>query len=593
MIYENKKKVIKPNVVKKKFDPKYLLVMVIPLIVLVLGLMMKKATGPYWLGPNSDPSYQYLINSLHVLEGKTPSHFEHPGTTLQILGAVVFKSFHLFDDNTTIIKAVLAKPELYLNAVFLSMLIPFILILIGIGLYSCSKSQSIMFACLIQSTGLVFCKFYNIKIVLPPIVNINPEMLIIIVSFLCILTMLKLYFKESKKCLWESIAFGIICATGFISKTTFIPLLLLPFLLLPGLRQKIIFFITFIFSSIVFTLPARAAYSKMLYGFKGLAVHKNRFDYGAAEKSIIDADQFIANFISIFKFKPFWVVAVFASVIGMIVYSVLRQKDTFEYPEKYKKIFKYILAITLVSLGQILIVSKHYAAHYLIPAISLLGLLLGFYYLAIRQSQIKKSIVAFFLIAGICAQTAQAFVYYKNLSALHGDLYEFSKSVHKKYDKCQIINYYRASSQKFALFYGDSWGGKKEYSQILKQMYPGSYFYLSWDKDFRTFDKMVRLDSIDLERNCVMAYGSRNEKFDGFVDAQEMEFIRNEGISRIKKIASTESRLMFYAAKRFEGEKKYDKAFYAAYKAMQTGLPNIDKYVYELGSKAGVIGRKK
>ncbi|MBU0467539.1 MAG: hypothetical protein KJ736_00575, partial [Candidatus Omnitrophica bacterium] len=561
--------------------------------VLVLALMMKKATGPYWLGPNSDPAYQYLINSLHVLEAKTPSHFEHPGTTLQILGAIVFKSFHLLDDNTTIIKAVLTNPEIYLRAIFLSMLIPFILILIGIGLYSYSKSKSILFACLIQSTGLVFCKFYNIHIIMPPIVNISPEMLIIVASYLCVFLVLKLYFKESKKCLWESIAFGVVCALGFISKTTFIPVLLLPVVLLPGLRQKLIFFITFIFSSIVLTFPARAAYSKMFYGFKGLAINKYKFDYGAAEKGIIDLDQMINNFISIFKFKPFWVIAVLASVIGMIVYSVLRQKDTFVDPEKYKRIFKYILTITLVSLGQILIVSKHYGAHYLIPAISLLGLLLGFYYLAIREVGIKKSIIAFLLIAGIGVQTAQAFVHYKNLSVLHKDLYEFSNKVHKKYDKCQIIEYYRASSKKLALFYGDSGCGKREYSQILKQMYPGSYFYLSRDKEFRTFDKITRLDSIDLKTNCVMAYGSRGETFDGFVDSQEIEFIRNEGISRIKKIASTESRLMFYAAKRFEGEKQYDKAFYAAYKAMQAGIPNINQYVYELGSKAGIIGKEQ
>ena len=88
-----------------------------------------------------------------------------------------------------------------------------------------------------------------------------------------------------------------------------------------------------------------------------------------------------------------------------------------------------------------------------------------------------------------------------------------------------------------------------------------------------------------------MAFGSRGETFDGFVDVQEIEFSRDEGISRINKIASTEARLMFYAARRFEAEKQYDKAFYAAYNAMQAGIPNINQYVYELGSKSGVIGR--
>jgi len=44
----------------------------------------------------ADPDWSYLANSLLVAEGKTPQHVDHPGTPLQILGAIVYRVNYLF-----------------------------------------------------------------------------------------------------------------------------------------------------------------------------------------------------------------------------------------------------------------------------------------------------------------------------------------------------------------------------------------------------------------------------------------------------------------------------------------------------------------
>jgi hypothetical protein len=62
---------------------------IIPFGLTCLSLVLTKHHGPYFLRNNFDPDYNYLLNSLSLLKLQTPRHTDHPGTTLQLLGAVV------------------------------------------------------------------------------------------------------------------------------------------------------------------------------------------------------------------------------------------------------------------------------------------------------------------------------------------------------------------------------------------------------------------------------------------------------------------------------------------------------------------------
>src|ERR1700689_1427704 len=60
---------------------------VIPAALFGLSIILTNSHGPYYLRNNFDPEYIYLLNSLSLLKFHTPAHTDHPGTTLQLLGA--------------------------------------------------------------------------------------------------------------------------------------------------------------------------------------------------------------------------------------------------------------------------------------------------------------------------------------------------------------------------------------------------------------------------------------------------------------------------------------------------------------------------
>ena len=53
-------------------------------VVPVWAALLWGARGPSYLWFNMDPSYAYLLNSLRVAEGHSPTHTDHPGTPVQV-----------------------------------------------------------------------------------------------------------------------------------------------------------------------------------------------------------------------------------------------------------------------------------------------------------------------------------------------------------------------------------------------------------------------------------------------------------------------------------------------------------------------------
>src|SRR6185369_4531457 len=71
------------------------------------------ARGPPALdGRSTDPTYPYILNSLLVAEGRPPAQATHPGTPLQVLGAVVLRVAHgLSGSALDLQRHVLTDPE--------------------------------------------------------------------------------------------------------------------------------------------------------------------------------------------------------------------------------------------------------------------------------------------------------------------------------------------------------------------------------------------------------------------------------------------------------------------------------------------------
>jgi len=85
---------------------------VLPAVYLVATSNFVPARGPFWQGEFYDPNYQYLLNSLLLLEGQTPGHIDHPGTPVQIIGAGLLATKNvLLDKRKNLAKAVIENSE--------------------------------------------------------------------------------------------------------------------------------------------------------------------------------------------------------------------------------------------------------------------------------------------------------------------------------------------------------------------------------------------------------------------------------------------------------------------------------------------------
>ncbi len=58
---------------------------------LAIGLFIANVEGPYYGKSRFDPSYAYLFNALDIEQGVAPFLIQHPGTTVQLVGAAVLR----------------------------------------------------------------------------------------------------------------------------------------------------------------------------------------------------------------------------------------------------------------------------------------------------------------------------------------------------------------------------------------------------------------------------------------------------------------------------------------------------------------------
>src|SRR5262245_32116876 len=98
-----------------KETARHLALLVLPALLLALAGAFNRLREPsyHW----SDPDYIYLLNALGVAEGAVPRHIDHPGTPLQVMGAVLLGGRHLAAGRPfgSLREHVLREPEAFLS----------------------------------------------------------------------------------------------------------------------------------------------------------------------------------------------------------------------------------------------------------------------------------------------------------------------------------------------------------------------------------------------------------------------------------------------------------------------------------------------
>jgi len=276
--------------------------MILPLLLIMLSIFYRASRGDYFLTWQYDPSYVYLINSLNIaqLKGYGSGFIVHPGITVQLAGAIIVKVLHSLNAlNIDMALDVFSRPEFYLwriNLIF-NVMVGMTLFVLGFLTY---KKLGIYAAIILQSTPFYFSVTYLV------LSDVNSEIFLVLTTLLLIAVSIVFINNEhqsSKNSFIYAIVYGLICGFGLATKLTFLPILIIPLILIRGLSSKSLFvFVTF-FGFFIFVYPAisSANVNEFSEWVKNLATRSGR--YGTGSDNYVDTAMFIQNLKIIFTIE--------------------------------------------------------------------------------------------------------------------------------------------------------------------------------------------------------------------------------------------------------------------------------------------------
>ncbi len=459
--------------------------LVLPLTLYFSVSHLKQFQGPYFYGTNSDPDYVYLINSLNIARLKLPGHIDHPGTPVQVIGAITLRFTHLTSGKGKIVNDVLTRPEIYLqtlNAVFLWLNV-IILFISGWLVWQVSKKLEV---------AVLFQLAPFLTIIPEQLIKVSTEPTLVIASILFSVLVYHVFAKEDIEEQKNTylISFALLSAFGMATKITFFPLLIIPFFLFKHWIDKLYFLLLFILSFFILAFPLLFQWEYFRDWIKGLFFGTGV--YGGGKQTVIDPIIFFENLIKIIStelaFDLIFVCAL-TFLAGFFLYNPL-----IKYRQSHSIRFQIIkLSVIIISI-YLVIIAKHYHYRYMIPPIifslmALQGIFLVIHEVFAKTKYRRLIHIGFFslFIGIIISNQFSSFRETKRMLKYHfTEQNELLTLINNKYPSGIKIYSYGSSCQEqaFSLALGYSHLERSTYLSVLKGLYPNCYFFSFIDKTF-------------------------------------------------------------------------------------------------------------
>jgi len=474
--------------------------------------LFSRQNGPYFLRPNQDPDYAYLVNSLAVANFEIPGHTDHPGTPVQILGGLIIWLSHAVQSlagQTTLNlnQAVLSNPELYLHTIYYVFLCLNVLGILALGLVMFSASKRLILAILIQLCPLLLVK----TILFNDPSRVAPETLLFFLSqILAILLVIYLFYNGVGKTRWFALSLGIVFGLGMATKVTFLPTIIFGFAL-SGYRRKLWALGAAVIAFIVATLPIVSQYGRVAQWIVNIILKTERYGGGddigvptlsTLKTGLITLVQYNTVFFCLLGILS---IVCITSTALIVLYRVKQppQKLSQGATSRGLRLRQYWLTLWLVLVmwSQTLITVIEYSqsrslSRYLIPSVGLCGLLLVLIVIWIEATPIYKNwippsipiacMLIYVLCLGLSIQEYD--VYYDQMSSRSTRYLQKIQEIERllsetpKYKECFLVLERNASNIRSALFYGNEWANWI-FAKTLDELYPNSVFLNSSASD--------------------------------------------------------------------------------------------------------------
>ncbi|MDS3861820.1 hypothetical protein RIF25_13505 [Thermosynechococcaceae cyanobacterium BACA0444] len=505
--------------------------MIMPILFVAFSLLLRDYFMPYWSGNYSDPEYAYLLNSLNILKFKSPIHVDHPGTTLQLLGAIViqvtfiirsFLSNHY--QSYTVVESVLKNPEFYLTVINNAILLASFLAIFLLGLVSFALTKNRIISLMLQINPFLWTILIESS-------RVRPESLLIPLTQAFVIVLLFYLYHKVENSTQFALSLGIILGLGIVTKVTFLPFMLSVFVL-RKLRLQILVVLSTLVTFFLFTTPVITQYHRIFGWLISIATHTGR--YGSGEKGFINFSDLPNTFKSLFEQDRLFFTVVFTAFIFsilMTVYKLFLQKHHYQWHEELNNLLNdkfYCILICLLGINfiQIAMTIKHPAIHYLLPSMGLCSLLIiiigDLLYKELSNtlnSNLLHKISLFFFVAGLVVFVNSL---YQNLlitQKIHMNYKDEIQAIHqlidRNYKNIPHVRYYRCSDREYALKFGNDFAGS-QFSNELQSIYPDGLFYNVWSKKYETFSAEVNIDDYK-DKSKIIFHGTPfDTKYDSY-----------------------------------------------------------------------------
>jgi len=500
-----------------------------PVCFVLMAFVLNQAKGPYWLSCNLDPDYVYLLNAANLAGLKGVGHIDHPGTPVQVMGAITIRVVHALSPSSAGAdwhRDVLKRPEYYLRAINFVLVVLNSLMLLGLGL-----AAAVWFGHISAGLWLQAAPFLNIVLLRFGLTRVTPEPFLLFASHALVIIMAYLFYSSKESKPRSSKLFPIVVAvmalvTGFgiACKITFLPLVLIPLMVLPSLRYRIYYLAGSFAGFVLFTLPIIRMYPRFFQWITLLFSHTGR--YGSGSSGFISPRRYFQNILELMAHNPFFT-GVF--VISIMVVVIILLSRTLRQMWVKRMVFKLTAAAVAAQAAGLLMVGKHPSDHYLLPVMVLSGVLVLLIFFLFQdlelfhnlfQNPINKSFwrsrnlfTKRFLVLSAVVLSAVWVNPVGNIITTVGGMekakersLDLSREVAERFRGYGVVYYYAASSQEYALKFGNDLS-RSYHSQELEAIYSSSdvYFYDIWTCKFMRFDYNRSVFFEDIRRK----YGDR------------------------------------------------------------------------------------
>lgn len=332
----------------------------IPIIVLGWGIFNLYMFDPFY-SKSSDPEFPYLINGLNcaTFNFNRIGHTDHPGTPFQVFSGIVISITHLISGQGNIAQDVFARPEHYLNAISFALTLVQATLILAIGFVGFKRKIPSWQLVILQAS----CFFNDVSMWL--FSRVNPDRFFMIITLIFILIYLKHGYENRsswKFALWS----GTVMALGLATKFNYIPLLLLPLLIISTNKNRMIYVGSGIVSFFIFILPIINKFVEYRRFIVGIFKHDGL--YGGGNAKVLNLQKIIENVHEIFRLNPELSLLILTLVVLLFI-AIRKRKQLNTFGDSSFLFAGFLLIIIL----QMLIVSKHFKNYYLVPTFTIYG----------------------------------------------------------------------------------------------------------------------------------------------------------------------------------------------------------------------------